>query len=166
MTSLANNIPFRISNSDPNSAILAEEHVVVGQLGQTLDGCIATPTGESKYINSDCGLKHLHALRSVVDAVVVGVGSVNEDDPRLTVRLCSGPDPIRVIIDPNGRVNPNAQIFRQATDKVIIITSEHLTHPAADQVSLMRLPVENEFILLHSVERRHCLSRTVSDLLK
>lgn len=105
MTSLPENIPFTISTSDPTGSIHACNRIVIGQLGQSLDGCIATPTGDSKYINSDCGLTHLHKIRSAVEAVVVGVGCVNADDPKLSVRLCSGDNPVRVIIDPKGRVN-------------------------------------------------------------
>lgn len=78
--------------------------VVVAQLGQTLDGRIATVTGASKYINGELALDHLHRLRAHVDAVVVGVGTVCADDPRLTVRRVDGPHPARVVIDPNGRL--------------------------------------------------------------
>ncbi|MEM9280122.1 MAG: dihydrofolate reductase family protein, partial [Pseudomonadota bacterium] len=123
MTTLPGNIPFTISNSDPTAAIKASNRLVVGQLGQTLDGCIATPTGDSKYINSDCGLRHLHAVRSAVDGVLVGVGSVNADDPKLTVRLCKGKHPTRIVIDPRGRVDVDAGIFRDESAEVIIVTS-------------------------------------------
>jgi len=77
---------------------------VIGQLGQSLDGRIATESGESKWINGACALDHLHRLRSVVDAVVVGVGTVVADDPMLTVRRVPGPHPARVVIDPSGRL--------------------------------------------------------------
>jgi hypothetical protein len=65
------------------------EPIVVGQMGQSLDGRIATVTGASKYINGEGGLLHLHRLRAVCDAVVVGAGTASEDNPRLTVRLAS-----------------------------------------------------------------------------
>ena len=54
-----------------------DKPMVVGQIGQTIDGRIATVTGQSKYINGAAGLKHLHRLRALVDAVVVGVGTAN-----------------------------------------------------------------------------------------
>lgn len=86
---------------------------VVAQLGQSLDGRIATPTGESRWINRDAALDHLHRLRSVVDAVVVGVGTVIADDPMLNVRRvpCAEPgrQPARVVIDPTGRLPPTAR---------------------------------------------------------
>ncbi|SCW93590.1 RibD family protein [Ancylobacter rudongensis] len=76
---------------------------VVAQLGQSLDGRIATPTGKSRDINGLCGLDHLHRLRSLVDVVVVGVGTVMADDPRLTTRRVPGRSPARAVIDRTGR---------------------------------------------------------------
>src|SRR5262249_35468582 len=82
---------------------------VIAQLGQSLDGRIATSSGESRFINRECALDHLHALRASVDAVVVGVGTVLADDPRLNVRRVAGPSPARVVIDPSGKLNPSAR---------------------------------------------------------
>ncbi|MEM1160881.1 MAG: RibD family protein [Pseudomonadota bacterium] len=78
--------------------------VVIGQLGQSLDGRIATPTGASKYINGQEALRHLHRIRAEVDAVIVGVGTAIADDPQLTTRHVDGPNPARIVIDPNGRM--------------------------------------------------------------
>ena len=78
--------------------------LIIGQIGQSLDGRIATATGHSHYINGPAAIIHLHRLRALVDAVVVGVGTAVADDPRLTVRGIEGPSPARVIIDPNGRM--------------------------------------------------------------
>ena len=63
-----------------------DDLMIVGQIGQSLDGRIATESGHSKYINGPAGLVHLHRLRALVDAVVVGVGTAIADDPLLTVR--------------------------------------------------------------------------------
>jgi diaminohydroxyphosphoribosylaminopyrimidine deaminase / 5-amino-6-(5-phosphoribosylamino)uracil reductase len=84
---------------------------VIGQLGQSLDGRTATPTGRSHYINGEQAIVHLHRLRALVDAVIVGAGTVMADDPRLTVRLVEGPDPARVAIDPTGRLPATAKLF-------------------------------------------------------
>lgn len=73
--------------------------LVVAQLGQSLDGRIATASGHSHYINGRGALTLLHALRAAVDAVVVGAGTARADDPRLTVRHVQGRDPARVLID-------------------------------------------------------------------
>ena len=74
--------------------------LAVGQLGQSLDGRIATLSGHAQYINGAEGLAHLHRLRAVVDAVVVGAGTVRADDPALTVRGIEAPggDPRRVVL--------------------------------------------------------------------
>src|SRR5207302_645244 len=63
--------------------------VVVGQIGQSIDGRIATVTGHSKYINGPAGLAHLHRLRALVDLVLIGIGTAVADDPLLTVRRCA-----------------------------------------------------------------------------
>ncbi len=85
--------------------------MVVGQIGQSLDGRIATASGHSHYINGAAGLAHLHRLRALVDAVVVGVGTALADDPQLTVRRVSGPSPTRVVLDPAGRLPASARLF-------------------------------------------------------
>lgn len=82
---------------------------VIAQLGQSLDGRIATPTGKSRDINGFSGLDHLHRLRASVDAVVVGVGTVVADDPRLNTRRVEGRSPTRVVIDREGRSSRSAK---------------------------------------------------------
>lgn len=97
--------------------------VVVAQLGQTLDGRIATPTGKSKYINGGAALDHLHRLRAQVDAVMVGVGTLNADDPSLTVRRVTGEHPARVVIDPRGRMPEDAACLHDGLAPVYVITA-------------------------------------------
>jgi diaminohydroxyphosphoribosylaminopyrimidine deaminase / 5-amino-6-(5-phosphoribosylamino)uracil reductase len=97
---------------------------VIAQLGQSLDGRIATPTGESRWINRDCALDHVHRLRAHVDAVVIGVGTALADDPLLTVRRVSGRHPARVVIDPDGQLQPNAKVFAADGVRRIVISGE------------------------------------------
>lgn len=85
---------------------------VVGQLGQSLDGRIATEEGHSHYINGPEDLLRLHRLRALVDAVVVGAGTATADDPRLTVRRTTGEHPVRVVLDPQGRVPLDRTLFQ------------------------------------------------------
>lgn len=85
--------------------------LAIGQIGQTLDGRIATASGQSHYVNGAEALDHLHRLRALVDAVIVGAGTVAADDPRLTVRRCAGRNPVRVVLDPGGRVPPDRALF-------------------------------------------------------
>lgn len=84
---------------------------VVAQLGQSLDGFIATESGASHYITGPESLVHLHRLRALCDAVVVGAGTVEADNPRLTVRRVSGPSPLRVVLDPSGRIKSDRAVF-------------------------------------------------------
>jgi riboflavin-specific deaminase-like protein len=88
---------------DALAPVCVDRRCVVGQLGQTLDGRIATEIGHSHTINGKPALVHLHRLRALVDAVLVGVGTVVADHPRLTVRHVAGHDPVRVVLDPRGR---------------------------------------------------------------
>src|SRR5262249_52876807 len=96
----------------PLRAGAIDDLMVMGQLGQSLDGRIATNSGHSQYINCDAGLDHLHRLRSLMDAVVIGVGTALADNPQLTVRRVVGPNPARVILDPHGRLQPDARVLR------------------------------------------------------
>ncbi|MEM0990592.1 MAG: RibD family protein [Pseudomonadota bacterium] len=97
------------------------EPFVIGQLGQSLDGRIATPTGASKYINGTEALRHLHGIRALVDAVIVGVGTAIADDPQLTTRHVSGPNPTRVVIDPRGRMPSDLAMLHDGAAPVISI---------------------------------------------
>ncbi len=101
---------------------VADGLVVVGQCGQSIDARIATPTGHSHYINGEAGLVHLHRLRALVDAVVVGVGTAIKDDPLLTVRRVEGPSPARVIVDPSGRLPPGARVLTADGIRRLVIT--------------------------------------------
>jgi diaminohydroxyphosphoribosylaminopyrimidine deaminase/5-amino-6-(5-phosphoribosylamino)uracil reductase len=97
---------------------------VVGQIGQSLDGRIATASGHSHYINGPAALLHLHRLRALVDAVVVGVGTVIADDPQLTVRHVDGPHPARVVVDPNGRLPAAAKCLRDDGVRRVVVQAK------------------------------------------
>ena len=84
---------------------------VIAQLGQSLDGRIATPTGHSHYVTGPADRAHLHRLRALSDAVLVGAGTVVADDPRLTVREVAGPQPIRLVSATRGGIDPHRSIF-------------------------------------------------------
>ncbi|WP_055487487.1 RibD family protein [Streptomyces sp. WMMB 322] len=84
------------------------------QLGQSVDGFIATRTGHSNYVTGEEDRLHLHRLRALCDAVLVGAGTTIADDPQLTVRACAGANPVRVVLDPRGRAgqeSPGARVF-------------------------------------------------------
>lgn len=95
--------------------LLAGRTGVVAQLGQSLDGCIATASGDSSFVTGDADREHLHRLRALVDAVVVGPGTVESDDPQLTVRAVEGPNPVRVVLDPRGTLRDRAVLTDPGT---------------------------------------------------
>jgi riboflavin-specific deaminase-like protein len=95
---------------------------VIGQLGQSLDGRIATPTGMSKYINGHEALRHLHRIRAEVDAVIIGVATAIADDPQLTTRHVDGPNPTRVVIDPHGRLPGDLAMLHDNAAPVLVVT--------------------------------------------
>lgn len=113
---------------------------IVGQIGQSLDGRIATPSGQSNYINGPEGIAHLHRLRAVVDAVVVGAGTVRADDPQLTVREVAGPSPARVVIDPRGTLSADARAFAADGVHRIVITRRQIWAKAPADVEIIALP--------------------------
>ncbi|MBM3515810.1 MAG: RibD family protein [Alphaproteobacteria bacterium] len=97
--------------------------MVIGQIGQTLDGRVATEGGRGEVINGAAAIVHLHRLRALVDAVVIGVGTALADDPRLTVRNTSGQSPARVILDPTGRLNDAALCLVADGARRIVVTT-------------------------------------------
>lgn len=105
--------------------------LVILKLAQTLDGRIATATGESRWITSESARRHAHRWRSWVDAIAVGAGTVLADDPRLTVRHVRGRDPRRMVVDGRLRVTPEAQIFNPG-DGTILVTSRQTPKPKRD----------------------------------
>ncbi|WP_457798177.1 RibD family protein [Methylocystis sp. S23] len=121
-----------------------ERPFVVGQLGQSLDGRIATASGESRNISGAAALDHLHRIRAHVDAVVIGAGTVVADDPQLTVRRVSGRSPARVVIDPAGRLDRNGKWLAQDGARRILVTATDAMTP--DGVETVRIEAQNGVI--------------------
>lgn len=121
-------------------AVAEPRSIVVAQLGQSLDGRIATVTGASHFINGPGGIDHLHRLRALVDAVVVGVGTVVADDCRLTVRRVAGVSPARVVIDPSGRIPDGAQALADDGVRRLVIRAEGAPRSAVSGVETIHLP--------------------------
>jgi len=128
--------PHRAMEYDAETALVrltrrpGPEPVVIGQLGQSLDGRIATLAGASKYINGREALTHLHRIRAHVDVVVVGVGTAIADDPQLTTRHVEGPSPARVVIDPHGRLPAGLSMLADGAAPVMVVTCPGQPVPA------------------------------------
>ncbi len=86
---------------------------VIAKWAQTLDGAIATRTGDSRWISNDCSRRVVHQLRGRVDAVMVGIGTVLADDPLLTARdVPRRRIARRVVVDPRLRISLQSQLVR------------------------------------------------------
>jgi len=91
---------------------------------QSLDGKIATSTGDSKWISSPRALKFAHKLRAIHQAVVVGIGTVLKDDPQLTVRLVRGRNPLRVILDSHLKIPLESKVLNVEEAPLLIATTQ------------------------------------------
>ena len=94
------------------------------KLASTLDGKIATSTGESKWITGKAARRFAHRMRREADAVMVGIGTVLKDNPELTTRLVKGKDPIRIVVDSKLRMPVNARVLNTKRGGIIIATTK------------------------------------------
>ncbi|NKX44011.1 RibD family protein [Roseicyclus persicicus] len=115
--------------------------VTVGQIGQSLDGRVATVSGDARDVSGPDGLAHLHRMRALVDAVVIGVRTALHDTPRLTVRLCAGRNPARVVIDPRGRLPDDAPVLADDGARRIVVQAVDRPRPAG--VTALHLPLRD-----------------------
>lgn len=105
------------------------------KIAQTLDGRIATSTGQSQWISGSESLKYAHELRRDHDAILVGIGTVLADDPQLNVRLVEGKDPVRIIVDGRLRIPLTARVLSDKGARgVIIATSDKAESSKIDQL--------------------------------
>lgn len=136
---------------------------VVMKAAMTLDGKIATAGGESQWITGEAARRDVHRLRSRVDAVMVGLGTVLCDDPQLTVRLSgrrlgagSIRQPLRVVLDERLQIPFTAKVLSSdAKGRVLIATTKQAPQSRIDQlqargVTVLVLPSEHGLVSLEA----------------
>jgi diaminohydroxyphosphoribosylaminopyrimidine deaminase/5-amino-6-(5-phosphoribosylamino)uracil reductase len=114
---------------------------VTVKVAQTLDGRIATRTGDSRWISSEPSLRFSHKLRAGHDALLVGSGTVRRDNPQLTVRLVKGRNPLRIILSSTGELPSESNQVRLASDHKTVVTStrEMPRHLASGEIQFWKV---------------------------
>jgi diaminohydroxyphosphoribosylaminopyrimidine deaminase / 5-amino-6-(5-phosphoribosylamino)uracil reductase len=132
----------------------AARPLVIAHLGQSLDGKIATESGNSRFINGAPNFLHLHRMRALVDGILVGAGTVAADDPQLTVRLCEGPCPMRIVIDTNRRLPDTHRLFNDGMAPTLVVCAQDLLRPGPTHIGraeLLGVPRSGDWIDVHKL---------------
>ena len=117
---------------------------VSAHLGQSIDGHIATPDGRSYGLNDDRNLDHLHRMRALSDAIVVGAGTVIADDPQLTTRRVSGRNPVRVVLDGRGRIDARYRLCQDGAAPTLILSGRAQAAGRIGRAEVIPLPRDGE----------------------
>lgn len=113
--------------------------VTIGHLGQSLDGYIATESGDSNFVTGPANLLHLHRMRALSDAIVVGAGTIAGDDPQLTTRRVDGPNPVRVVLDPSRRLDARYRVFTDGRAETLVICDVRHASNGTESLGLARV---------------------------
>lgn len=121
---------------------------IIAKWAMTLDGKLATPTGDSQWISNEASRRIVHELRGRMDAIVVGIGTALADDPRLTARPAGPRTALRIVVDRQARLPLDSQLVRTANDTPVLVATA--TEAPAEKVSaleqagvdVLRLPAD------------------------
>lgn len=116
---------------------------IVLKAAMTLDGKIATATGQSKWITSETSRAYGYKLRDIYDGIMVGINTVIEDNPMLTARVDGGKNPIRIVVDSSLRIDINANVVQDKSAKTIIATTDK-----ADKDKILKLQAQDVDVIV------------------
>ncbi len=128
--------------------------LTLAHLGQSLDGNIATASGDSYYVTGPDNVRHLHRLRALSSAIVVGAGTIARDDPQLTVRHVEGRNPVRVVLDPRARLDARRRVFTDVAARTLVVHAEGTDAPAPGNAEIIRVPMQGDELKLHVLLER------------
>jgi diaminohydroxyphosphoribosylaminopyrimidine deaminase/5-amino-6-(5-phosphoribosylamino)uracil reductase len=140
--------------------------LAIAQIGQSLDGRIATASGQSHYVTGPADIRRLHRLRALVDAVVVGAETVASDDPSLTVREVEGLNPVRVVIDPSGRLSPSSRVFSDGSARTLWVRAVPGAEEGARHVEAEAPPTGVDIVWLPASDESRIAPRRVLGALR
>ena len=129
---------------------------VTAKFAASLDGKIATRSGDSRWVSSEESRKYVHYLRYINDAIMAGANTILMDDPQLTTRCCGGrggtakKQPLRIVIDGMGRIPPTVRLFAEPGSTLLVrgrdVTSPEKTAFDKVDVELLELPAEEGIV--------------------
>lgn len=116
---------------------------IVLKAAMTLDGKIATATGQSKWITNETSRAYGYKLRDIYDGIMVGINTVIEDNPMLTARVDGGKNPIRIVVDSSLKIDINANLVQDKSAKTIIATTDK-----ADKDKILKLQAQDVDVIV------------------
>lgn len=129
----------------------AQRPLTVAHLGQSLDGRIATETGASCYVTGPANILHLHRMRALCDAILVGAATVQHDNPQLTTRRVTGSNPTRVILDKQLRLPADSRVFQDSAAPTLVFCDAASTQHAIGQAQVIGVPTANGQLSLAAI---------------
>ena len=135
---------------------------VIAKCAATLDGRIATRTGDSRWVTGEAARRFVHQLRHKVDAIMVGINTIRNDDPSLTTRLpdLQGSDPARIILDTHLSINADARVLRQTSAvPTILVAGPNVSRDKKNALekagaSVLEAPLKNKLIDMNPLMER------------